>query len=108
MVALKGRLEGRAYSSEDWLPVRPLGKRAFHPRLIRVASLVVIVLVSLGLWVAIWEVVASFARWHASRSSDLFLSGASTASLMVSRTINRHASAPRSFSEIHVTESPLR
>ena len=41
----------------DRLPVRPLGERALHPRLIRLASLIVISLLSLGLWVAISEAV---------------------------------------------------
>ena len=60
MVAPKSLLEG-PYSAEDWLPVRPLGKRALHPRLNRVASLLVISLLSLGLWVAISEAVISIA-----------------------------------------------
>jgi hypothetical protein len=45
----------------DWLPGRPLTKRALHPRLIRLASLIVISLLSLGLWVAISEAVISIA-----------------------------------------------
>jgi hypothetical protein len=61
MVAPKSLLEGRAYSSEDWMPVRPLGKRALNPRLSRVASLIVISLLSLGLWVTISEAVISIA-----------------------------------------------
>jgi hypothetical protein len=61
MVAPKSLLEGRPYSSEDWLPVRPLGKRALHPRLVRLASLIVISLLSLGLWVAISKAVISIA-----------------------------------------------
>jgi hypothetical protein len=60
MVAPKSLLE-RPYSAEDWLPVRPLGKRALDPRLSRVASLIVISLLSLGLWVAISEAVISVA-----------------------------------------------
>jgi hypothetical protein len=45
----------------DWLPGRPLRKRALHPRLIRLASVIVISLLSLGLWVAISEAVISIA-----------------------------------------------
>jgi hypothetical protein len=45
----------------DRLTGRPLGKRAVHPRLIRLATLIVISLLSLGLWVAISEVVISIA-----------------------------------------------
>jgi len=61
MVAPKSLLEEGPYSREYWLPVQPLGKRALHPRLIRLASLIGIVLVSLGLWVAISEAVISIA-----------------------------------------------
>ena len=61
MVAPKSLLEEGPYSRENWLPVQPLGKRALHPRLIRLASLIGIVLVSLGLWVAISEAVISIA-----------------------------------------------
>ena len=42
-------------------PVQPLGKRAVHPRIDRGAALILILLLSLGLWVAIWVVVGSFA-----------------------------------------------
>jgi hypothetical protein len=49
------------YSPEEWLAVRPLGEGALRPRLNRVASLVVISLLSLGLWVAISEAVISIA-----------------------------------------------
>jgi hypothetical protein len=42
-------------------PARPLGKRALHPRLDRVVSLILILLLSLGLWAAIWVVVGSLA-----------------------------------------------
>jgi hypothetical protein len=45
----------------DWLPGRPLTKRALHQRLISLASLIVISLLSLGLWVAISEAVISIA-----------------------------------------------
>ena len=61
MVAPKSLLEEGSYSGENWLPVQPLGKRALHPRLIRLASLIAIVLISLGLWVAISEAVISIA-----------------------------------------------
>jgi hypothetical protein len=60
MVAPKSLIE-EPYSAEDWLPVRPLGKSVLHPRLRRVASLIVILLLSLGLWVAISEAVISMA-----------------------------------------------
>ena len=42
-------------------PVQPLGERALHPRLDRAASLILILLLSLGLWAGIWAVVASLA-----------------------------------------------
>jgi len=58
IVAIRSLLDG-TYSAEDQLPVRPLAKRALHPRLIRVGSLIVISLLSLGLWVAIVEAVIS-------------------------------------------------
>ena len=46
----------------DWVsPAQPLRERVLHPRLIRVASLIVISLLSLGLWVAISEAVISIA-----------------------------------------------
>jgi hypothetical protein len=60
IVAIRSLLEG-TYSAEDRPPVRLLAKRAVNPRLIRVASLIVISLLSLGLWVAISETVISVA-----------------------------------------------
>ena len=60
MVAPNDLLE-EPYSAEDWLTVRPLGERTLHPRLSRVGSLIVISLLSLGLWVAISEAVISIA-----------------------------------------------
>jgi len=39
-------------------PAQPLGKRARHPRLDRVVSLILILLLSLGLWAAIWAVAS--------------------------------------------------
>jgi hypothetical protein len=42
----------RAY---DPLSVRPLGARVPQTRLSRAASSIVILVLSLGLWVAIWE-----------------------------------------------------
>jgi hypothetical protein len=42
-------------------PVQRLEKRALHPRLHRGASWVLILLLSLGLWAAIWAVVECFA-----------------------------------------------
>jgi hypothetical protein len=50
-----------AFSTDNWPQVRPLGKRALHPRLVRLMSFVVIVLLSLALWAAIWRAVALFA-----------------------------------------------
>jgi hypothetical protein len=43
--------------SGDRLPVRPLGERALHPRVIRLASLIVVSLVALALSTAIWGAV---------------------------------------------------
>jgi hypothetical protein len=45
----------RGYSIVDWRPARP------HPRLIKVASWIGISLLSLGLWLALWEAVTSLA-----------------------------------------------
>jgi hypothetical protein len=42
-------------------PVQRLAKRALHPRLHRGASWIVILLLSLGLWAAIWAAVECFA-----------------------------------------------
>jgi hypothetical protein len=42
-------------------PVQPLGKRALHPRMDKGAALILILLLSFGLWVAIWVVVGSLA-----------------------------------------------
>ena len=42
-------------------PVQRLRKRALHRRLDRKASLTLILLLSLGLWAAIWMVVGSLA-----------------------------------------------
>jgi hypothetical protein len=48
-----------AYSIDDrWPPVQPLGERAPHNRLDTGASLIVVSLLSLGLWAAIWGAVA--------------------------------------------------
>ena len=88
MVAPKSLLEG-PYSAKDWPPVRPLGQRALHPRLIRVAgtyssddrrsldqllrkrvpdhradtraSLIATLLLSLGLWAGTWGAITSLA-----------------------------------------------
>jgi hypothetical protein len=46
----------------DWPWMRPLGKPALHPRLVRLGSLMVVMLLSLGLWAAaMWAAVAIFA-----------------------------------------------
>ena len=50
-----------ASSGDDQPLVRPLGKRAVYPRLDARTSLIVVLLLSLGLWAAIWGVVTSFA-----------------------------------------------
>ena len=42
-------------------PVQPLGKRALDPQMGKGAALILIFLLSLGLWVAIRVVVGSFA-----------------------------------------------
>jgi hypothetical protein len=41
----------------DWLPGRPLRKRALHPQLIRLASVIVVSLVALALSTVIWGAV---------------------------------------------------
>jgi len=49
-------------SYSDWVsPAQSLRERVLHPRLIRVASLIVISLLALALWLAIWDTVASLA-----------------------------------------------
>jgi hypothetical protein len=46
----------------NWPRMRPLGEPAVHPRLVRLTSLIVIVLLALGFWTAaIWAAVAIFA-----------------------------------------------
>jgi len=54
-------LEGPYLVASRRQPVQPLEKRTFHLRLDRKASLILILLLSLGLWAAIWVVVASLA-----------------------------------------------
>jgi hypothetical protein len=54
-------LEGLYLVASRRQPVQPLEKRTFHPRLDRKAPLILILLLSLGLWAAIWVVVASLA-----------------------------------------------
>jgi hypothetical protein len=49
----------RVYSEDNLPPVRTLGERAVHRRLIRAASLIVISLSSIGLWVAICDSIAA-------------------------------------------------
>ena len=41
--------------------VQPLGRRPFHTRLDRRTSLILILLLSLGLWAVIWVVVGALA-----------------------------------------------
>jgi hypothetical protein len=51
-----------AYSVDDrWWPAQPFGKRASDDRLDTGVSLIVVSLLSLGLWAAIWGTVASLA-----------------------------------------------
>jgi hypothetical protein len=50
-----------AYSAEDRLRPGPPRKRDLDPRLDRGASLLVILLLSLGLWAVIWVAVGSLA-----------------------------------------------
>jgi hypothetical protein len=49
-------LEG-VWQAHDQQLVRPLGRRAPEARLSGPASMIVILLLSLGLWFAIWEAV---------------------------------------------------
>jgi hypothetical protein len=48
-------------ASRKW-PVRSLGKRRLDPRLDRGASLILILLLSLGLWAAIWKLALAVMR----------------------------------------------
>ena len=50
-----------AFSADDWLPVRRLGNRTLHPRLVRLGSFIVVSLFALALWGAIWGVVHALA-----------------------------------------------
>jgi hypothetical protein len=43
-------------------PVRSLGKRLLDPRLDRRASLILILLLSLDLWAAIWKLASAIMR----------------------------------------------
>ena len=54
-------LEGIHLVNSRRQSVQWLAKRALHPRLHRGASWIVILLLSLGLWAAIWAVVECFA-----------------------------------------------
>ena len=54
-------LEGPYLVTSRRQPVRPLEKPTFHLRLDQKASLILILLISLGLWAAIWVIVASLA-----------------------------------------------
>ena len=51
----------RAYSVDNRPPVRTRGERAVHRRLRRAASLIVISLSSIGLWVAICSALTALA-----------------------------------------------
>ena len=50
-----------AFSADDWLPVRRLGKRTMNPRLLRLRSFIVVSLLALALWGAIRWAVRGFA-----------------------------------------------
>jgi hypothetical protein len=52
----------RAYSVDNRPPVRRLGERAIHRRLTRAASLFVISLSSIGLWIAICGALTAVLR----------------------------------------------
>jgi hypothetical protein len=54
-------LLGGGYSEDAWPSPRPLWERALHPRLSPLSSLVVILLLSFGLWAAIWATLTSLA-----------------------------------------------
>jgi hypothetical protein len=55
-----------AFSTDNWLPVRRLGTRTPHSRLVRLRNFIVISLLSLALWAAIWGAVHSL-TWAALR-----------------------------------------
>ena len=45
----------------NWPRMRPLGEATLHPRLVRLRSFMLVVLLALGLWgAAIWATVAIF------------------------------------------------
>jgi hypothetical protein len=52
---------GDAFLADDWQVVEPFGKAVLSRRLKRGASLIAIVLLSLGLWIVIWEAATSLA-----------------------------------------------
>ena len=52
-------LEDRYLIASRKQPVRSLGKRFLDPRLYRGASLILILLLSLGLWAAIWKLASA-------------------------------------------------
>jgi hypothetical protein len=52
---------GDAYLADDWRAIKPFGKAGLSVRLKRGASLIAIVVLSLGLWIVIWEAAASLA-----------------------------------------------
>jgi hypothetical protein len=54
-------LLGDAYLADDRRAIEPFGKAALCARLNRGASLKAILLLSLGLWVVIWEAAATLA-----------------------------------------------
>jgi hypothetical protein len=55
-------LEDRFLVASRKQSVRSLGKRVLDPRLYRGASLILILLLSLGLWVAIWKLASAVMR----------------------------------------------
>jgi len=50
-----------AYIPGDWRAIEPFAKAGLSVRLKRGASLIAIVLLSLGLWILIWEAATSLA-----------------------------------------------
>jgi len=55
-------LEGRYLVASRKQPARPLGKRIFYQRLHRGAALILILLLSLGLWAAVWKLASAVMR----------------------------------------------
>jgi hypothetical protein len=54
-------LLGNAHLAHDWRVIEPFAKAGLTVRLKRGMSLITIVLLSLGLWIVIWEAATSLA-----------------------------------------------